>query len=147
MMGPTQRRESKLFYTCIDLDQRMPKEHPLRRIARAIDFGFVRAQVQHLYGRRGNPSVDPVVLLKLMFLLYYEDIHSERALMRQLPLRLDWMWFCGYDLDDTTPHHSVISKARRRWGEDVASCSRHRTGPAAPLGQPDRCNRLAGRSR
>jgi transposase len=119
MMGPTQRRENKLFYTRINLDQRMPAEHPLRLIARAVDFGFVRAQVQHLYGRRGNPSVDPVVLLKLMFLLYYEDIHSERALMRQLPLRLDWMWFCGYDLDDTTPHHSVISKARRRWGEGV----------------------------
>jgi IS5 family transposase len=41
--------------------------------------------------------------------------------MAQLPLRLDWLWFCGYDLDDATPNHSVLSKARRRWGTDVFS--------------------------
>ena len=54
-----------------------------------------------------------------MFLLFYENIKSERALMQQLPLRLDWLWFCGYDLDDSTPNHSVLSKARRRWGLDA----------------------------
>ncbi len=54
-----------------------------------------------------------------MFLLFYENIKSERALMSQLPLRMDWLWFCGYDLDEKTPDHSVISKARRRWGLEV----------------------------
>ncbi len=116
MMGPTQRREPKLFYAGLDLEQRVPAGHALRRISRVVDFGFVRGQVRPLYGRRGNPSVDPVVLLKLMFVLYHENVRSERALLEQLPLRLDWLWFCGYDLDDTLPHHSVISKARRRWG-------------------------------
>jgi transposase len=75
--------------------------------------------VADLYGQRGNPSVDPAVLMKLMLLLVYENVASERALMARLPERLDWLWFCGFDLDDTVPHHSVISKARSRWGVEV----------------------------
>lgn len=119
MMGPAQQREDKLFYVGITLDARVPDDHPLRRIAAAVDFNFARREVAALYGSRGNPSVDPAVLLKLMLLLYLEDVPSERQLMRDLPLRLDWLWFCGYDLDDTIPNHSVISKARRRWGVDT----------------------------
>jgi transposase len=119
MMGPAQRADEKLFYVGISIDQRVPSDHPLRQVAAAIDFDFVRGEVADLYGIRGNPSVDPAVLLKLMFLLYYENVRSERQLMRELPMRLDWMWFCGYDFDDTLPDHSVISKARRRWGPEA----------------------------
>lgn len=42
-------------------------------------------------------------------------------MIEQLPLRLDWLWFCGYDLDDAIPDHSVLSKARRRWGPEIFS--------------------------
>lgn len=58
-----------------------------------IDFSFVRAAVAHTYGDNGQVSVDPVVLLKLMFLLFSENVRSERELMRRLPERLDWLWF------------------------------------------------------
>ena len=119
MIGQKQQTEPKLFYHGISLDRRIGHDHPLRKIKNTIDFNFVRQQVAPLYGTTGNPSVDPVVILKLIFLLFYENIKSERALMTQLPLRLDWLWFCGYDLDDTTPNHSILSKARRRWGTEV----------------------------
>ncbi|MDP7220245.1 MAG: IS1182 family transposase [Arenicellales bacterium] len=119
MMGRSQQLQPKLFYTALNLDERVSADHPLRQIAKVIDFSFVREQVRELYGRRGNPSVDPAVLMKLMFLLHYENVASERKLMQQLPLRLDWLWFCGYDLDSQIPDHSVISKARRRWGMEV----------------------------
>ena len=121
MIGKKQQTEPKLFYHGISLDRRIGKDHPLRKIKNTINFDFVREQVASLYGKTGNPSVDPVVILKLIFLLFYENIKSERALMAQLPLRLDWLWFCGYDLDDSTPNHSVLSKARRRWGTDIFS--------------------------
>jgi len=39
--------------------------------------------------------------------------------MRQVGYRLDYMWFLGLRLDDPTPNHSVLSKARRRWGPEV----------------------------
>jgi len=119
MIGKKQQSEPKLFYHGISLDRRISQDHPLRRIRNTVDFDFIRERVAPLYGTTGNPSVDPVVLLKLMFLLFYENVKSERALMEQLPLRLDWLWFCGYDLDDATPNHSVLSKARRRWGVEV----------------------------
>jgi transposase len=119
MMGKAKKTEPKLFYYSVSLEQRVSKEHPLRKIKQLVNFDFIRSQVADSYGVNGNQSVDPAVILKLMFLLFYENIKSERALMRQLPLRMDWLWFCGYDLDEETPDHSVLSKARRRWGTEV----------------------------
>ena len=54
-----------------------------------------------------------------MFLLFWDDIRSERELMQILPERLDYLWFLGYSLDDEIPNHSVLSKARKRWGLEV----------------------------
>ena len=119
MMGKQKQVEPKLFYHGVSLSRRIPDDHPLRKIDGLVDFNFIRSKVADLYGKVGNPSVDPAVILKLMFLVFYENIRSERALTQQLPLRLDWLWFCGYDIDASTPDHSVISKARRRWGVDV----------------------------
>ena len=119
MMGPCQRIESKLFYAGIRLEDRIPEDHILRKINSMIDFGFVRREVGDFYGVKGNCSVDPVALMKLMLLLQLEQVPSERKLMEQLRYRLDWMWFCGYDFDDPIPDHSVLSKARRRWGTEV----------------------------
>ena len=119
MLGKPKTTEPKLFYHGVSLERRMPQEHPLRKIKQLIDFNFIRSQVADLYGTNGHQSVDPSVMLKLMFLLFHENIKSERALMRQLPLRLDWLWFCDYDLDEATPDHSVLSKARNRWGTEV----------------------------
>jgi IS5 family transposase len=119
MMGRPQRAAAKLFYIGWNLDQRVRADHPLRAIRAALDFDFVRPLVRSRYGRRGNPSVDPALLLKLMFLLFYEQVPSERALMARMSERLDWLWFCGLDLDSEIPNHSVISKARKRWGTEV----------------------------
>lgn len=119
MMGKSVAAQSKLFYVGLNLEERMPMDHPLRRIAAVVDFGFVRGRVAPLYGVNGHESLDPALLLKLMFLVFYERVRSERDLMRQLPVRLDWVWFCGLDLDAEAPDHSVLSKARRRWGLEV----------------------------
>jgi len=75
--------------------------------------------VADLYSDVGQPSIDPIVVLKLMLICFLENIPSERELMRRLPERLDWLWFCEYDLDSDLPNHSVPSKARRRWGLEL----------------------------
>jgi hypothetical protein len=54
-----------------------------------LDLGFVRAAVGKKYGCNGNVSVDPAIILKPMFLLCFDDVASERELMRTLPYRLD----------------------------------------------------------
>jgi len=118
MMGIHQP-QNELFSYQVNLDKRVRPDHPLRRVAGAVDFSFVRAEVAHCYGDNGNESVDPVILLKLMFLLFYDNVASERELMNIIPERLDYLWFLGYGLDDEIPNHSVLSKARRLWGQEV----------------------------
>jgi transposase len=118
MMGQHQPQK-ELFSYNIDLDRRVHADHPLRRVQQTVDFAFARETVAHTYGRNGNESVDPAILLKLMFLLFSENVRSERELMRRLPERLDWLWFLGYGLEDETPNHSVLSKARTRWGKEL----------------------------
>ena len=118
MMGLHQAQEA-LFSYRINLDHRLRPDHPLRRVAQVLDFTFVRAEVAQFYGRNGHEGVDPIILAKLMFLLFFDDVPSERELLARLPERLDYLWFLGYSLEEITPHHSVLSKARRRWGRDV----------------------------
>ena len=68
-----------------------------------LDLSFVRGQVAHSYGRRGNKSVPPEAILRMMLLLFLDDIKSERELMRIIPERLYYLWFLGYGLDDQIP--------------------------------------------
>jgi transposase len=118
MMG-IHKGQKELFSYQVDLDRRVRADHPLRAVRSAVDFSFVRAEVAGCYGFNGNESVDPEVILKLMFVLFLDNVKSERELMRMLPERLDYLWFLGFGLDDEVPDHSVLSKARARWGQPI----------------------------
>jgi transposase len=118
MMGQ-QDPQKELFSYNIDLDRRVRADNPLRQVAARIDFSFARSEVACTYGTRGNVSVDPAVILKMMFLLFYDNVASERQLMKIIAERLDYLWFLGYGLDQEIPDHSVLSKARARWGNEV----------------------------
>ena len=119
MMGRQPDAQQKLFYTCLNLEKRIRKDHILRKIADCINFDFIYKQVEDKYGTKGNVSVPPPVILKMLLLLVLYNVRSERELMQTIPERLDWLWFLGYDLDDDIPNHSVLSKARTRWGADA----------------------------
>lgn len=114
-----QDHQKELFGYNVDLDRRVRADNPLRKVAAVVDFSFAREAVQHTYGSNGNVSVDPAVILKMMFLLFFDNVGSERELMQIIPERLDYLWFLGYGLNDQVPNHSVLSKARARWGTDV----------------------------
>ena len=119
MMGRQPKVQKKMFYTKFNLDRRIRKDHILRKIDEHINFEFIYDQVKDTYGSKGNVSVPPPVILKMMLLLILYNVRSERELMNTIPERLDWLWFLGYDLDDQIPDHSVLSKARARWGVDA----------------------------
>jgi transposase len=114
MMG-IHEGQKELFDYRVDLDRRVRRDNPLRAVRKQVDFTWVRAEVAPCYGYDGNESVDPVVILKLLFLLFFDSVKSERELMRVFPERLDYLWFLGFGLDDEIPDHSVLSKARTRW--------------------------------
>ena len=119
MMGHQTDSQKKLVCYRANLEDRIPDEHPLRRIRAHIDFNFIYDEVKDRYGTRGNVSVPPPVILKLLLLLILYNVRSERELMKTIPLRLDWLWFLEYDLQSEIPNHSVLSKARRRWGREA----------------------------
>lgn len=63
--------------------------------------------------------MDPVVVLKMALIGYLYGLPSERRLASELPLNMGWLWFLGYDIDEETPDHSILSKARARFGPDL----------------------------
>jgi len=117
MMG--RRRFAEKLYYQLSLDQLVPRDHLLRRIAEAVDFSFVRPLCRPFYSHTGQPSVDPVVLFKMLLVGYLYGITSERRLAQDVELHLAYRWFLGYDLDEPTPDHSVLSKARARFSPEV----------------------------
>jgi transposase len=119
MMGFEEDFQPKLFYHQVNLEQRVPKDHILRKIQEKVDFDFVYGEVKDTYGDNGNVSIPPAVILKMMLLLVLYNVRSERELMETIPLRVDWLWFLGYDIDSGVPDHSVLSKARARWGVEA----------------------------
>src|SRR5450631_4277700 len=118
MMG-RHARQNELWSEPVNLARRIPEDHPLRKLRETIKLEFVREEVANSYGRKGNVSVDPVIIMKMMLLLFWDNVAGERELMRVIPLRIDYLWFLGYGLEDEIPHHSVLSKARKRWGKEV----------------------------
>ena len=95
MMGQA-KSEPQLFSYAVNLEKRVRADHPLRRVAALIDFKFVREEVAHCYGSKGNVSVDPEVIMKMMFLLFFDDVASERKLMKIIGEN----WGQGSNLDN-----------------------------------------------
>ncbi len=111
--------QAALFSYHIDLERRVPADHLLRQVAAVLDLSFVLPTVRRCYGRSGHVSLDPRVILKMMLLLFLYNVPSERELLGQIGFRMDFLWFLGFDLETDIPNHSVLSKARARWGEEV----------------------------
>lgn len=84
MMGRWEK-QSELWVEPVNLARRIPEDHLLRKINGIVDLGFVRREVAGSYGRNGQVSIDPVIIMKLMLLLFLDNVRSERELMRVLP--------------------------------------------------------------
>ncbi len=107
------------LYIHFSLDAAVPSDHLVRQLAACVDFAFIRPLVRPLYSHTGQPSVDPVVLFKLALLGYLYNIRSERQMCEEAGLNLAWRWFLGYELTERIPDHSVLTKARQRFGPAV----------------------------
>ena len=99
----------------VTLEELVPADHLLRKIAGAIDFSFIRERVAHLYcPDNGRPALDPVVLFKLLFIGYLFGIRSERQLMREVQVNVAYRWFLDLRLTEKVPDASTLSQNRRR---------------------------------
>ena len=105
------RQIKMCFFT---LEELMPQEHFLRDLDKCVDFSFIYAKVESLYSSVGRPSIDPVVLVKMLLIGYLYGIESERRLEQEIRVNIAYRWFLGIDFDDPVPDHSTISQLRRR---------------------------------
>ena len=108
----------KLFLS-FRLSDRIPKENLYRRLRETLDLSFLYKDTKELYGNTGNPSIDPVVFFKLLITGYLENITSDRKLMEHCCIRMDVLYFLGYDLDEELPWHSTISRTRQLYPESL----------------------------
>jgi Transposase domain (DUF772) len=98
MMG-TKERNFRSLPDDISLEELVPKDNFYRRLEERLDLSFVRELVEGLYASSGRPGGDPVVFFKLELVLFFEDLRSERQLMRVVADRLSLRWYLGYDLN------------------------------------------------
>jgi len=103
----------------VSLEELVPQDHFYRHLQRVLDLSFVHDLMREYYAAAGRPSIDPVVFFKLQLIMFFEDIRSERLLMRLVADRLSMHWYLGYDLDDPLPDHSSLSRIRTRYGLDI----------------------------
>ena len=110
---------SQRIYYNINLNCLVPEDHFLKKLERLVSFDFVRDITKSYYSNTGKPSIDPVVLVKMLLVGYLFDIRSERKLVDEISLNLAYRWYIGYDLDEEIPNHSIFSKARIRFGKKL----------------------------
>src|SRR5437879_7758982 len=111
MMGRSGRDQGQLFYS-FNLEEVVPDDHLVRAIAGVLDLSWVRAELATHYSHTGRPSIDPVLMIRMLIVGYVFAIRSERALCREVQVNLAYRWFCGLGIEDRIPDHSSFSRAR-----------------------------------
>jgi transposase len=106
----------------VSLEDLVPKDNLYRRLEATLDLSFVRDLVKDHYASAGRPSIDPVVFFRLQLVMFFEDIRSERRLMEVAADRLSVRWYLGYDLHESLPDHSSLTRIRERYGLSVFRC-------------------------
>ena len=112
MLKRAEIKQMKMSF--VTLEELMPQEHFLRDLDRLVDFDFIYDKVANLYSKTGRPSIDPVVMIKMLLIGYIYGIDSERKLEQEITVNIAYRWFLGIDFDERVPDHSTISQLRRR---------------------------------
>jgi len=104
------------MFSYVDLESRIPKTHPLRRIRELADAALeaLSERFDEIYARRGRPSIPPERLVRALLLQVLYSIRSERQLMEQLDYNLLFRWFVGLGIDDDVWSATTFSKNRDR---------------------------------
>src|SRR6201993_381889 len=111
MMGRLEQDQGQLFYSFC-LEEVVPDDHQVRAIASVLDLSWVYGELSPHYPALGRPSIDPVLMIRMLILGYAFGLRSERLLCREVRVNLAYRWFCGLSIEEKIPDHSVFSRAR-----------------------------------
>lgn len=105
-----QSMEGRSQFAMITIDDLVPKDHLVRKIDAVIDFDFIYPIIESTYSTIGRPSIDPVVLIKLVFIQYLFGVRSMRQTIKEVETNVAYRWFLGYSFEDNVPHFSTFGK-------------------------------------
>ena len=139
MMGRLTQDQGRLFYSFC-LDDVVPGDHRVREIAGVLDLSWVHAELAPHYSAIGRPSIDPVLMIRMLILGYVFAIRSERAICREVQVNLAYRWFCGLIVptvnDQRTQSHNSAPKRPKRSPGDALDCRpfQHKSTPPRSSG-------------
>ena len=110
-MGRQTDDQGHLFYDFC-LDEAVPDDHPVRKIATVLNLSWVYGELAPYYPTLGRPSIDPVLMLRMLIIGYVFGLRSERLLCREVQVNFAYRWFCKLGIERKIPDHSVFSRAR-----------------------------------
>ena len=111
MMGRRDDGQDQFFYS-FDLDKVVPPDHLVRQIDAVLDLSWVHKELAPYYSHTGRPSIDPVLMIRMLIVGYVFAIRSERRLCSEVQVNLAYRWFCKLGVEDKIPDHSVFCRAR-----------------------------------
>src|SRR4051812_32827950 len=117
MQGKKQFQDKRL--ASFRLSERVPKENFYRRLKEVLDLTWLYQATKKYYGSEGHKSIDPVVFFKLILIGFLENLLSDRRIIQTVSLRLDLLYFIGYELNEPLPWHSTLSRTRQLLEEEV----------------------------
>lgn len=117
MQGKKQFTEK--MFTYFQLSDRVPEDNFYRRLKSVLNLQWLYKATKKYYGTEGQQSIDPIVFLKLMLIGYLENLGSDRRIINTVCLRLDMLFFIGYDIDEPLPWHSTLSRTRQLYGDNL----------------------------
>ena len=111
MMGRREDRQGQFFYE-FNLDDVVPPDHLVRKIDAVLDLGWVHKALAPYYSHTDRPSIDPVLMIRMLIVGYVFAIRSERRICAEVQVNLAYRWYCRLGIEDKIPDHSVFSRAR-----------------------------------
>src|SRR5277367_920856 len=111
MMGRRGDGQGQFFYS-FDLDEVVPADHLVRQIDAVLDLSWVHKELAPYYSHTGRPSIDPVLMIRMLLVGYVFAIRSERRICAEIQVNLAYRWFCKLGIEDKIPDHSVFCRAR-----------------------------------
>ena len=110
---------SEKLFNNFQLSERIPPDNFYRQLKEQLPLEFLYKATGKYYGSEGQKSIDPVVFFKLILIGYLENLNSDRKIIEHAKMRLDILYFIGYDIDEELPWHSTLSRTRQLIGEEI----------------------------
>lgn len=116
MTNKMNRKSDSIILSTIE--ELTPQDHIVRKLEDCIDFTFIYERVKHLYSPYGRPSIDPVVLFKMVFINILFGYNSMRRTCKEIEVNLAYRWFLGIEMQEKVPNYSTWSQNYiRRYSE------------------------------